>query len=33
MLCSVENLFGLSHLGFAGAPGLDCFGNDVYARP
>ena len=33
LLCSVENLFGLSHLGFAGAPGLDCFGNDVYARP
>lgn len=33
LLCSIENLFGLSHLGFAGAPGLDCFGNDVYARP
>ena len=33
LLCSVENLFGLDHLGFAGAPGLDCFSNDVYARP
>ena len=33
LLCSIENLFGLSHLGFAGAPGLDCFANDVYARP
>jgi hypothetical protein len=33
LLCSTENLFGLSHLGFAGAPGLDCFGNDVFARP
>jgi hypothetical protein len=33
LLCSIENLFGLTHLGFAGAPGLDCFANDVYARP
>jgi hypothetical protein len=33
LLCSTENLFGLPHLGFAGAPGLDCFGNDVFARP
>jgi phospholipase C len=33
LLCSTEDLFGLSHLGFAGAPGLACFGNDVYARP
>jgi hypothetical protein len=30
LLCSVENLFGLGHLGFAGAPGLKCFGTDVY---
>lgn len=30
LLCSIEDLFGLSHLGFAGAPGLKCFGPDVY---
>jgi hypothetical protein len=30
LLCSIENLFGLGHLGFAGAPGLSCFGKDVY---
>jgi phosphatidylinositol-3-phosphatase len=30
LLCSLENIFGLSHLGFAGAPGLTCFGDDVY---
>jgi hypothetical protein len=30
LLCSVENIFGLAHLGFAGAPGLTCFGKDVY---
>jgi hypothetical protein len=30
LLCSIENVFGLSHLGFAGAPGLTCFGRDVY---
>jgi phosphatidylinositol-3-phosphatase len=30
LLCSIENLFGLDHLGFAGAPGLTCFGSDVY---
>jgi len=30
LLCSIENLFGLGHLGFAGAPGLRCFGSDVY---
>jgi hypothetical protein len=33
LLCSIENIFGLTHLGFAGVPGLDCFANDVYARP
>jgi len=33
LLCSMENLFGLKHLGFAGAPGLACFGTDVYNRP
>jgi hypothetical protein len=30
LLCSLEDLFGLEHLGFAGAPGLTCFGKDVY---
>jgi hypothetical protein len=30
LLCSLEDVFGLKHLGFAGAPGLKCFGNDVY---
>jgi hypothetical protein len=30
LLCSVENIFGLVHLGFAGAPGLTCFGHDVF---
>jgi phosphatidylinositol-3-phosphatase len=30
LLCSMEDTFGLSHLGFAGAPGLKCFGPDVY---
>jgi hypothetical protein len=30
LLCSIENVFGLKHLGFAGAPGLTCFGTDVY---
>jgi hypothetical protein len=32
LLCSIENLFGLDHLGFAGAPGLTCFGKDVYNK-
>jgi hypothetical protein len=32
LLCSLENVWGLSHLGFAGAPGLTCFGKDVYDR-
>ena len=30
LLCSMEDMFGLGHLGFAGAPGLACFGDDVY---
>ena len=33
LLCSIEDIFGLSHLGFAGAPGLTCFGKDVYDGP
>jgi hypothetical protein len=30
LLCSIEDIFGLQHLGFAGAPGVGCFGRDVY---
>ena len=30
LLCSIENLFGLKKLGYAGASGLACFGSDVY---
>ncbi len=30
MLCSLEDIFGLKHLGYAGQPGLQCFGKDVY---
>jgi phosphatidylinositol-3-phosphatase len=30
LLCSIEDVFGLAHLGFAGAPGTPCFGSDVY---
>ncbi len=33
LLCSIEDIFGLSHLGFAGASGLTCFGKDVYDGP
>ena len=33
LLCSIEDMFGLAHLGFAGAPGLACFGKDVYDGP
>jgi hypothetical protein len=33
LLCSLEDIFGLKHLGFAGAPGLGCFGRDVYDGP
>jgi phosphatidylinositol-3-phosphatase len=32
LLCSVENVWALEHLGYAGAPGLTCFGKDVYDR-
>jgi hypothetical protein len=32
LLCTLEDLWGLDHLGFAGAPGLNCFGKDVYDR-
>ena len=30
MLRSIEDLFGLDHLGFAGQAGLKAFGSDVY---
>ena len=32
LLCSMEDVWKLDHLGFAGAPGLACFGKDVYDR-
>jgi hypothetical protein len=32
MLRSVEDIFGLAHLGYAGMPGLRPFGRDVYTR-
>jgi hypothetical protein len=32
LLCSIEELFGLAKLGYAGAPGVRCFGADVYTR-
>lgn len=30
LLCSIEDIFGLEHLGYAAAEGLRCFGDDVY---
>lgn len=33
LLRSVEDIFGLSHLGFAGQPGLKGFGADIYTQP
>jgi hypothetical protein len=33
LLRSVENIFGLAHLGYAGASGLAAFGADVYNAP
>lgn len=32
LLCSMEDAFGVSRLGYAGAPGLHCFAKDVYQR-
>jgi hypothetical protein len=32
MLRSIEDIFGLSYLGYAGQPGLKSFGNDVFGR-
>jgi hypothetical protein len=33
MLGSVEDLFSLAHLGYAGLPGETTFGSDIYNRP
>jgi hypothetical protein len=33
LLRSLEDLFGLSHLGYAATPGLRPFGDDVFTRP
>jgi hypothetical protein len=33
LLRTVEDIFGLSHLGYAGQPGLAAFGADVFTRP
>ena len=33
MLESVEDIFRLRHLGYAGQPGLAPFGADVFTRP
>ena len=32
MLASVEDLFGLTHLGYAAGPGATPFGSDIYNR-
>ncbi|MFI4868383.1 MAG: alkaline phosphatase family protein [Steroidobacterales bacterium] len=33
LLRSVEDIFGVSHLGFAGQPGLKGFGADIFTQP
>lgn len=33
LLCSIENLFGLPKLGYAGVSGLQCFDRSVYNNP
>jgi hypothetical protein len=33
LLKSVEDLFGLPHLGYAAQPGLSGFGTDLYTKP
>jgi phospholipase C len=30
LLCSIENIFGVAHLGYAAQPGLACFGPEAY---
>ena len=32
LLCSIEDVFGLDHLGLAGDPTTACFGTDVYKK-
>lgn len=32
LLCSIEDIFGLGHLGMAARADLPCFGDDVYGR-
>ena len=32
LLCSIEDIFNLPHLGMAGRPDVPCFGHDVYGR-
>jgi hypothetical protein len=32
LLCSMEDVFGVPHLGIAAQPGLPCFGPDVYGN-
>ncbi len=32
LLCSLEDLYGVKHLGYAAQPGLQCFGKDVYTN-
>jgi hypothetical protein len=33
LLRSVEDIFGVTHLGYAGQPGLASFGRDIFTRP
>ncbi len=33
LLRTIEDIFGLPHLGYAGRPGLDSFGSDVFSQP
>ena len=33
LLCSIEDFFGLAHLGYAAAPQLRTFGDDVFTAP
>jgi hypothetical protein len=33
LLRSLEDLFGLDHLGYAGQAGLKAFGTDIFGKP